>query len=219
MKISTWNIERLKHKKRLDQIQEELNKIDGDILILTEADERVELPQYRHKVLTQPLDEVTYGRTEYRTIIYSKYPLVGSKPTYDGKTAICPIFETPFGSLAVYGTIIGIHGNRRQSFNNDLREQLTDVNVISKETAMCIAGDFNISFSDNYYYTKHGRDGLNACFDRNKLINLTAELPEAIDHIVLSEDFVGNATVKLSEWNIDKHLSDHKGVCVELNWN
>ena len=216
MKLATWNIERLKHKKSLDQIREELNRVDTDILILTEADERVELPQYAHKVLTKGLEKPTYASTEYRTIVYSKYPLVGSKPTYDAHTAICPVFETPLGQLAVYGTIMGIFGNRHASFNEDLEKQLTDVDVLSKETALCIAGDFNISFSDNYYYTKDGRNALNACFERNNLVNLTATLPEAIDHLVLSKSFVDNRTTKLTEWNLDKALSDHKGVCVEI---
>ncbi len=216
MKIATWNIERLKHRKKLDRIVEVLNEVDADILILTEADEQVELPQYPQKVLSQPLNEPTYDRTEFRTIVYSKFKLIGNRDTYDDKTAICPILETSFGPLAVYGTIIGIHGNRRQSFREDLEKQLSDFESVSKETAICIAGDFNMSFSDNYYFTKNGRQELNGCFNHNSLVNLTAELPEAIDHIVVSKSFVKDRSVKLTEWNLDKSLSDHKGVCVEI---
>ena len=216
MKIATWNIERLKSSKKLAGIIAQLHAIDADLLILTEADERVILPQYENVLMSEPLNAPYYNTHEHRTIIYSKYKLIGTDNTYDGETAVCACLETPNGPLAVYGTIIGIHGNRRPSFKENLEEQLLDFDFISHKMPLCIAGDFNISFSDNYYFVKHGRDSLNACFARNNLVNLTTELPEAIDHIVLSKSFVGNRTVKLTEWNLDKSLSDHKGVCVEL---
>ena len=41
MKIATWNVERLKHKKQLDQIQGLCNSIKADILVLTETDKRL----------------------------------------------------------------------------------------------------------------------------------------------------------------------------------
>ncbi len=46
MKIATWNIERLKVKSKLDDITALCEKADADILVLTEADERVKLPKY-----------------------------------------------------------------------------------------------------------------------------------------------------------------------------
>ena len=216
MKIATWNIERLKPRKRLPLILEEIAKASPDILVLTEANSDVNLPYFTSKVMSAPLYGTEYRETEHRTIIYSKYKLIGNLSTYDDKTAICPVFETPLGPLAVYGTIIGIHGNRRRSFQEDLEKQLSDYDRIAKEMPICIAGDFNMSFSDNYYFTKSGRNQLNDCFAQNNLVNLTVELPEAIDHIVVSESFVNNRPSKLTEWNLDKSLSDHKGVCVEL---
>ena len=41
MKIATWNIERLKKKKYLSEILSEIEKIDADILVLTETDSRI----------------------------------------------------------------------------------------------------------------------------------------------------------------------------------
>ncbi len=38
MKIATWNVERLKHKKSLDKIIEACEKTKADIIILTEYD-------------------------------------------------------------------------------------------------------------------------------------------------------------------------------------
>ena len=217
MKIATWNIERLKHKKKLDQIIAELNKVDADILILTEADKQVLLPQYKSMLLSSQIGvRSIFGHSEHRTIIYTKYELVGAKYLGKNCNAMFEAMMTPFGELMVYATIIGTYGNRHASFKTELEEQIFDFDCVAKDGHLCIAGDFNISFSDNYYYTKHGREELNACFERNNLVNLTAELPEAIDHIVVSKSFVENRTVKLTEWNLDKSLSDHKGVCVEI---
>lgn len=216
MKIATWNIERLKTAKKLPAIIEQLNAVDADILILTEADERVR-PQYKRMFLSTNIGVPCISSpSEHRTIIYTNYELADIKSLGSSCNAMLADIMTPFGELKVYGTVIGTYGNRHASFKTELEEQLFDFDGFAKHRALCIAGDFNISFSDNYYYTKHGRDALNACFERNNLVNLTAELPEAIDHIVVSKSFVGDRTVKLTEWNLDKSLSDHKGVCVEF---
>jgi endonuclease/exonuclease/phosphatase family metal-dependent hydrolase len=216
MKIANWNIERLKHLKRLDRITEAIEQQNADILVLTEADTRVELPMYPYRFETKPLEQPYYKPAERRVIVCSTFPIKGNLETYDPKTACCPILETPLGPLAVYGTIIGIHGNRRQTFKDDLAEQVMDFDSISKQVPVCIAGDFNMSFSDNYYYTKNGRETLSNCFEQNDLVNLTASLPECIDHIVVSKQFIGEREVKLTEWNLAKSLSDHKGVCAEF---
>ena len=41
LRIATWNIERLKHKKSLEQILLACEQIQADILVLTETDHRV----------------------------------------------------------------------------------------------------------------------------------------------------------------------------------
>lgn len=41
MKIETWNVERLAHKKNLEQMLSECNAVKADILVLTETDERI----------------------------------------------------------------------------------------------------------------------------------------------------------------------------------
>ena len=41
MKIATWNVERLRHKKQLDQIQGLCDGIHADILVLTETDKPI----------------------------------------------------------------------------------------------------------------------------------------------------------------------------------
>jgi hypothetical protein len=82
---------------------------------------------------------------------------------------MCIQFNTTYGDSAVYATVIGLHGNRRNSFSQDLDCQLADFNKIAKLGNFCIAGDLNISFSDNYYYTKEGRQKLKNSFQKLNL--------------------------------------------------
>ena len=79
-----------------------------------------------------------------------------------------------------------------------------------------ICGDFNCSFADNYYYTKHGRDSLLASLSNNGLSLLTKEQSECIDHIAITSECVGDAVINVEEWNEDKRLSDHKGIAVSI---
>jgi endonuclease/exonuclease/phosphatase family metal-dependent hydrolase len=139
--------------------------------------------------------------------------------TFNSETSICTILDTSFGELAVYGTIIGIYGNRHENFNVDLEKQLLDFKKISASQNICIAGDFNISFSDNYYFTKMGRQELNTIFENQQLNNVTKNIAENIDHIVISEKFIENCNVESKTWNLDKKLSDHIGVSVTISKN
>jgi endonuclease/exonuclease/phosphatase family metal-dependent hydrolase len=216
LKIANWNIQRLKHSKQLGSIKALIEKQNADIVVLTEADMRLELSEYPYRFETEPLEQPFYKPTERRVIIHSMFPSVGKLETFNPQTACCPILETSLGTVAIYGTIIGIYGNHIPPFKEDLQSQIIDWNQITKEHQLCVAGDFNISFSDGYYFTHHGRNSLFDCFKSFELKILTSELPECIDHIALTRSFLGSNSVKLNEWNMDKSLSDHKGVCVEL---
>jgi hypothetical protein len=57
---------------------------------------------------------------------------------------------------------------------------------------------------------------LDEVFSRNGITLLTREQPECIDHMALSNEVIAGLTAKVSEWNLDKKLSDHKGIVVEL---
>ena len=130
---------------------------------------------------------------------------------------MCAELETEKGHLIVYGTILGVYGNRHPTFLSDLKRQMEDLLRLSKlGAAICFCGDYNCSFSDNYYFTGAGRNaivnGLNAC----NLTILTKAQPECIDHIALTEGFAGNGKVEITEWNQRKTLSDHKGIVVSF---
>jgi endonuclease/exonuclease/phosphatase family metal-dependent hydrolase len=217
MKIATWNLERPNKSTYKNQsIIDCLTKIDADILILTETNEIINLGNTYNYFHTSKLEEPYYKEGERRVSIYTKYNSIEVINTFRDDTSICIKLETPIGDLAVYGTVIGIHGNRRESFVADLNEQLIDFTRIAKSNNFCICGDLNMTFSDNYYYTKEGRQKLNTSFEVLNLINLTANIPENIDHIVLTKTFIGDRLTKIETWNLDKKFSDHIGVAVEI---
>ena len=76
-----------------------------------------------------------------------------------------------------------------------------------------------MSFADNYYFTNYGRNELNRVFEECTLNLLTRNIHECIDHIAVSESFITNLKTITGEWNIDKSLSDHKGVFVDFERN
>jgi endonuclease/exonuclease/phosphatase family metal-dependent hydrolase len=221
MKIATWNVERpnVSSKRRNEEIIAALQEVDADILILTETNSCINLGKGYNSFATPSLSlssGVQYREDENRTTIWSKFPAKRYMKTYDEFTAICIGFGTPFGELIVYGTIIGIHGNRRISFSEDLTLQLKDWREITSIDNICVAGDFNISFGDNYYYTKEGRDKINAAFVELKMKNLTGGIKQNIDHIAISESFIKTLKYTTLIWNEDKRISDHIGVCITL---
>lgn len=170
MKIATWNIERLKHKRKLTDIMRSCEEIQADILVLTETDERVHF-DFTCCYQTPELSEIQpdyYNPTENRVSIFTRYKYVRQLQTYDKYTALCVELETERGNLLVYGMIIGIYGNRNPNFAADLVRQIEDIRRLSALGNVCILGDYNLSFSDNYYYTKQGRADVLQCFPKVK---------------------------------------------------
>lgn len=221
MRIATWNVERLKHKRELDRMQECCMRARADILVLTETDRGIK-PPYPYCFETMPVKPVwpdLYRDTENRVSIYSRYACIREHPTFDRYTALCVELETELGNLIVYGTIMGILGNRDSSYVRDLQKQTGDIRRLSGLGNLCVIGDYNCSFSDNYYFTESGRGALRQCFAENKMTVLTASRPECVDHIAVSDALVSGYRTAVEEWNIDKELSDHKGIVVDIREN
>ena len=79
MKIATWNIERLKHKSKINAILNEINNLKTDILVLTETDSKINLPNYKNRFDTPKLIEIDskmYAETENRVSIFTNYEIV-----------------------------------------------------------------------------------------------------------------------------------------------
>ena len=222
MRIATWNIERLKHKSEIVLLNSMLAGLKADILVLTETDKQVAPTNYQFCIQTPKLKEIQpdyYKESENRITIYTNYEIIRQHETYDKYTSLCVELKTEPDTIIVYGTIIGIFGNRNKNFNADLSQQISDYQKLSKEKNFCLIGDYNTSFADNYYFTNNGRNELNKVFEECKLKLLTRDKAQCIDHIAISERFTTNMEIDIVEWNADKKLSDHIGIYVELKNN
>jgi endonuclease/exonuclease/phosphatase family metal-dependent hydrolase len=218
VKIATWNIERLKHKRELKQMTEICESIAADVFVLTESDSKLSLNYTSCLRTSPPTSSIPdyYEGTEYRAEIYTNCKIIKQYETFDEQTALCAELLTDHGNLLLYGVVIGIYGNRHKNFTDDLPRILADIaRLASGDQQLCVCGDFNCTFADNYYYTKAARAALADTFKRNNLELLTRNLPECIDHIAVSKKFIGASDVGIGEWNHDKKLSDHKGVWVK----
>lgn len=231
MRIATWNIERFKHKNKLDMILKACNDANADILVLTETDGHV-VPGHRFCYQTTSLKgveipilykgemvPVRYADSENRVSIFTRYRCMKEHTTFNSYTALCVELATEFGNLLVYGTIMGVFGNREASFLPDLERQMEDLRRLTAEGQnVCVIGDYNLSFIDNYYHTILGRQTVQNCFGSSGISILTTERPQCIDHIAISDSFMlGHRVTEINEWNYDKGLSDHKGIVVQID--
>jgi len=219
MKILTWNIERLKSAAKKGLILQVLRSFDADLVILTETHEAINLPGY-YKASTSLLpalhDGIKYKDGENRVTIWSKYPISEKLVTSDQHTSVCAEVETPLGVLRMYGTIIGVFGGKGHRFHNDLLAQLKDIRHLLTSENSCIVGDLNTTFTGYVYPSHAARHALEVEFEEQGLINLTASIPDNVDHIIITKKFIGDRVVDLNIFNEDKSLSDHIGICVEI---
>ena len=226
MKIATWNVERLKHKKSLDEIITMSNNVNADILVLTEYDENIKLdyPYHDCTPTPEPLYFEGYDKpeiykpSEHRVFVYTKYKIIHKHKTFNEYTALCLELETEKGNILVYGTIMGIAA-RRLPYKEDIKEQINDFCKFNNAGYnLCICGDYNCSFSDDYYYlSKECRQRIRDTFSKCDIKLVTEDQSECIDHIAISDKFIGESIPQIKEWNNDKRLSDHKGISVQFD--
>lgn len=218
MKIAIWNLQRLEKRKN-NLILEKLVEIDADILILTETNTAIQVENYNcisTELLPTDFDGIKYKGGEIRVSILTKYNIAARHDTFDKFTTVCTDIETPFGLLTVYGSIIGVFGNRQPRFDRDLNGQLSDFKILFPNRQICFTGDLNTTFSGRPWPSKKVREILNDVFNSFKLTNTTANIEDTVDHIILSNDFLSNKKLEIETWNTDKKLSDHVGHMIML---
>jgi endonuclease/exonuclease/phosphatase family metal-dependent hydrolase len=219
MKILTWNVARPDIKKS-QSILEIINSYNTDIVVLTETNSRINLDgDYKFvatKALAKNYDDIEYKIGENRTTIFTKYKILNQFETFDNHTSINIEIETEFGNLTVYGTIIGVFGGKNERFNQELEQQLVDFNHFKAENLNCIIGDLNTTFSGYTYPSHRARNLLNEVFNQKNMLNLTQDLDNNVDHIVISKNLLENKKTELIKFNLDKKLSDHIGIFIEI---
>jgi endonuclease/exonuclease/phosphatase family metal-dependent hydrolase len=236
LRIATWNLERptLNGWKKNPRITEKIREVDADIWILTETNASIvpsssRFPQVGYvSIASLPTKELAHKLGESCTAIWSRFGIKQVINTFEIDTAACAEIVTPLGPMLIYGTIL-TYANDKGANNKskkweEHRKAIADhadkdwkrLAAEFPDHSMCIAGDLNISFGDNYYFTELNRQDLLGVFKSLDMANLTADVKQNIDHIVVSKSLIEGCTVKTSTWNEDKQLSDHIGICVEI---
>jgi len=221
MKIINWNVGRPTQPKG-ERILRKLKELNGDIVILTETNARINLSRDYTLISTLSLPKdlegkaTTYKEGENRSSIWSKYPVSNTYPTYDPYTSLCADIQTPFGMLRVYATIIGVFGGRGDRFKEDLKGQLSDFDKLFLGKQVCLVGDYNTTFHGYAYPNPDTRKELAKLLEQHNLTNLTSIIADSVDHIAISNNFLHDTEKCISFWNLDKRISDHIGVSVTI---
>lgn len=229
MKIATLNIDWALQVGKA-KIEEFLNQQDFDFLILTEAID-LNLKNFKFKYHSQPIPEnfeydgLNYteylkGEKAYRTIIYSKFPSTKRFNVSDDKTNLALEFETEFGNLVIYATIIGTQFRTKPFAKNELENCINDCKKISESNPnLIIVGDLNTSFLANekqFSINIETTESLKSLFKDLNLINATENINQNIDHIIIRNFLAKNLTG--AKTFVEKDiLSDHQGVFVSFN--
>ncbi|MBB6371985.1 endonuclease/exonuclease/phosphatase family protein [Chryseobacterium shigense] len=228
MKIATLNIDWARKKGSL-KTTEFLNQFDFDFLILTEAVD-LNLKNFPYKYLCSPIPEnVVYENLNYsqylkdekafRTILYSKIPYLKKYQVTDDKTNLALEFETEFGSIVFYCTIIGTWFNRKPFVDNELQNTIQNCRKIhSMNPNLFIIGDLNTSFrkaEEKFSINSKITKSLKNLFEDLNLINTTLEIKENIDHIIVPDTFKNNI-IEVDTFINKDVLSDHKGVYISI---
>jgi len=220
MKIATWNLMRptagtlSRNKIFLDA----LKNCNADILVLTETNSIISPGAEYFSRSTQELpkqfDKLTYSKGENRTSIFSKFPFGRNFKTYDEYTSVCSEIITPHGPLIFYATIIGVTGGKGERFVQDFESQKNDINQLTGD--ICVVGDFNISFSGYPYPSGDIITQANNFFESQAIEILTKQLLDCPDHISISKNYLQNCEIKIVENKVEKKISDHALVMVDV---
>lgn len=228
MKIATLNIDWAK-KKKPAKTAAFLNRFDFDFLILTEAVD-LDLDRFPYKYLCCPIPEHTMyenlnyteylkGEKAFRTILYSKIPCSKKYPVTDDKTNLALEFETALGNIVFYCTIIGTWFKRQPFADNEFHNTLSDCRRIHTENPkLFIVGDFNTSFKtgeERLSISPGITESLKNLFLDLKLKNITSEIEENIDHIVVPESFA-DYTIETGIFAEKNMISDHQGIFISF---
>jgi len=229
MKIATLNIDWAR-KRNPVKTEEFLNQFDFDFLILTEAID-LDLKNFKYKYFCSQIPENTVyenlnytdylkGEKAFRTILYSKLPCSKKYSVTDDKTNLALEFETELGNIIFYCTIIGTWFNRKPFVENELQNTIQDCRKLySINKNILIIGDFNTSFKKgegHFSINSNTTESLKNLFEELNLINVTEEIDENIDHVVIPKTFGNN--IEEANFFVDKDiLSDHKGIYISIN--
>jgi len=222
MKILSWNVERPNNNPNAVKNTFIINlilEINPDLIFLTETNAAINFKGYYcHQSLELPKvhDNQSYKPGENRIAIFSKFPIEKTIPTYDPYTAVCCEINSAIGPLTLYGSIIGSFGGKDAFFKNDLQQQQSEVENLTKRQNVIYSGDFNISFSGFPYPGREVIYGMNDFFKANALRNITGGNENSVIHVVVSKALLKDKKIRPEMIEVGTQISDNNLVVVEI---
>jgi len=197
-----------------------IKKENPDILILTETHSSInpgnEYVSASTTKLPRNFEGFDYSEGETRVIIYSKFPIRQLYDTSDEYTSVCCEVTLPARTLIIYGTIIGITGGKDRRFKKDFEKQKADIIKFSETNNICVAGDFNVSFSGYPYPSIKTIKEVRDFFEKVELNVLTRGNVNSPDHIAVSKAFLQNVSIQCLQIPFEKKVTDHSFVTALL---
>ena len=232
LRIATWNLDRsgIRRTGRIRRQVELMMEIGADIWILTETHASVSLPGYC-QIASDP-DPGYHFEGESCVAIFARSSL-RQISTHDPFATVCAEFEGPSGPIMAYGTIItyGADGVSEglarpwERHRKAVQQQTAEWRELQERYPShlrCIAGDFNMNLDGRRWYgVKDAKEAVLMGLEDAGMYCATAEdlqrpphnlSRSTVDHICLSNSMTD---VALEVW-MDKDLSDHNGVLIDL---
>lgn len=207
-----------------------LNSFDFDILVITES--LLLNLNYPYSYTTEKIpskgiyENLDYGKylnsnNAYRVVIYSKYEAVEILNVSDKHTSLALKFNSEFGDLNIYATIIGTWFNKLPYAKIELENCINDcLQIFEKYNSVTLIGDLNTSFcidNKDYQINESTTNKIKNLVAKTNMNMSTAGIKHNIDHIFLTNEIASVCSID-SEIFIQKDfLSDHPGIVLNIH--
>ncbi len=243
MKLATWNVALPVSERRRTAARAEIDKIEADVLVLTEAHDGFD-PGFRKSHSSAAGRDDNYPSPHRWVTIWSNFELTPIATSDVNRTAAARVFPKDGDPFLVYGTVLPWVGSKWHdypsaggiAFTEALKVQVADWHRMRHkypDDELFVLGDFNQDLvHPRYYGSKTNRAALVAALNECGLVAITEgdgdpirrDLKDfaCIDHICALSGSRWKPE-KTERWpNVakpEKWLSDHFGVAVSFVFN
>jgi endonuclease/exonuclease/phosphatase family metal-dependent hydrolase len=242
MKIATWNLERaLPQSGQAERQRQWLNRIDADLLVLTETHLGMTPENGYHSIASGPRHRTPehgrdIGERWVQIWVREDWAIAPLETSNDLYTA-CALVDCSGRSCLLYGTVLPWPetADQDQVFATALAAQQADwqrLRATYPEAVLIVAGDFNQDLNALHYFgSRRNKQALRQALDRVGLACLTAGENDPVhqllnsqhsntDHICVTHNSPSQfqqAFVWPQRLEDLRGLSDHFGVGVEIS--
>jgi hypothetical protein len=232
MKIGLWNVDhpetgsgRAGEEKRFDEVVRYLGRCDCDLLITTEGNAAIGIPDYLSEFSDLSPFRSTrrfYGPPNlyHQVGIYSRIP-IRRKPIAEPINGLLCEVSWMGNPLMVYGNVITIkdqwNKSSEKTHKDRLQEQLTGIESL-RSTRFVVGGDFNLSLGWTRMLSAHRE--VKSLVDRVGLVWPTERRDDTVQHFLHSPDLDAKVEIDFSLKHLrggERRLSDHPFLTITID--